>query len=253
MVDQNKIFNHLCKDGLVPFSGWDFSYIASRLVSEPLTWSYHSKILNYLPSSSCLLDMGTGGGEFLSGLRPLPPNTYATESYKPNVQVAKDNLSHLGVKVIEIEDKSPLPFEADFFDLIINRHANYDPEKLHQVLKHGGIFIAQQVGNMNDIDINKLLDAPPPIREPWNLEVAKNEFEKNNFTIIEGMECFPKSRLFDIGALIYQLKAVPWQIEDFSLEKYENKLFSIHKEINRKGYIDIEGHRFLLVARKAGN
>ncbi|GGL48999.1 hypothetical protein GCM10014719_57780 [Planomonospora parontospora subsp. antibiotica] len=34
-----------------------------------------------LTGAPSLLDLGTGGGEFLSGLAPLPPRTAATEGY----------------------------------------------------------------------------------------------------------------------------------------------------------------------------
>jgi len=42
-----------------------------------------------LPDVTPLLDMATGGGEFLSSLVPLPPRTVATEGYPPNLEVAR--------------------------------------------------------------------------------------------------------------------------------------------------------------------
>jgi len=33
--------------------------------------------------------MGTGGGEFLASLAPLPMHTSATEAYPPNVEIAR--------------------------------------------------------------------------------------------------------------------------------------------------------------------
>lgn len=40
--------------------------------------------------------MGTGGGEFLAGLQPLPPHTCATEGYPPNIPIAQQRLKRLG-------------------------------------------------------------------------------------------------------------------------------------------------------------
>ncbi len=38
--------------------------------------------------------------------------------------------------------------------------------------------------------------------------------------------------LYDVGAIVYYLKAVPWEIPDFSVEKYFDKLQEIHKLIH---------------------
>ena len=87
-----------------------------------------------------LLDMGTGGGEFLSLLQPLPPNTYATEGYAPNVPIAKERLESLGVKVyaiIDDDENANLPFEDNQFDLIINKHESYTPNEIFRILKGG--------------------------------------------------------------------------------------------------------------------
>ena len=63
----------------------------------PLPWNYYNVVLPYLRVAGTLLDMGTGGGEVLSRFQPLPPVTYATEQYKPNVAVAREKLETLGV------------------------------------------------------------------------------------------------------------------------------------------------------------
>ena|SRR5436190_13786174 len=76
-VSQNKqlqdkdYFDFLMDEANYPFTGWDFSHITAtrRMVEGALTWSYTSKILMRLRQIQSLLDMGTGGGEFLSRLR----------------------------------------------------------------------------------------------------------------------------------------------------------------------------------------
>ena len=106
------------------FQGWDFSYIVQfgGDVEEPHPWSYVNTVRHYLGSKEIVLDMGTGGGEFLASLKPLPIQTYATEAYPPNVPIAKTRLNPLGVTVIEVEEgvqeNFPLPFENSFFEVI---------------------------------------------------------------------------------------------------------------------------------------
>ena len=89
------------------FSGWDFSWIVEtrRMGEQPLKWNYVNKIVPYLWKTRTLLDMGTGGGELLSSLNPLPKNTFATETYRPNVLIAKKRLEPLGIRVVEVAEK----------------------------------------------------------------------------------------------------------------------------------------------------
>src|SRR4030043_401044 len=93
------------------FSGWDFSFTGrtGRVIEAPLKWNYYNVVLPHLKKAEKMLDMGTGGGEFLSELAPLPPTTYVTEQYHPNVAVAKKRLEPLGVKVFEVEEEKAPP------------------------------------------------------------------------------------------------------------------------------------------------
>ena len=92
---------------------------------------------------SSLLDIGTGGGEFLSSLAPLPKIVYATEGYEPNIPIARKRLEPLGVKVYKVDSDENLPFDNSF-DLVINRHDRILKKRYIEYLK-GGIFVTQQV------------------------------------------------------------------------------------------------------------
>ena len=72
-----------------PITGWNFSYLYGRSVEEELSWSYKGIVQEAKAQVTSLLDMGTGGGEFLSSLAPLPQDTCATEGYGPDVAVAQ--------------------------------------------------------------------------------------------------------------------------------------------------------------------
>lgn len=234
------------------FSGWDFSYITDtgRMKEFPLKWSYTSKILKKLRNTECFLDMGTGGGEFLSLLNPLPDNSYATEGYEPNIPLAKKRLKPLGIDVVKVEEDNKLFFENDFFDLIINRHEEYSANEVKRVIKNNGYFITQQVGGKNCIELNHLMGSGDFGMPEWDLNYAVTELKENDFKIVEGYEEFPGLRFYDIGAIIYYLKAVPWQISNFSVDRYYDSLKKIHNKIQKKGFIDIEEHRFMIVAKK---
>ncbi|WLD94791.1 class I SAM-dependent methyltransferase [Alkalihalobacillus sp. AL-G] len=236
-----------------PFSGWDFRYISDtgRVASEPLPWSYASIVLPCIQNSTTMLDMGTGGGEFLSMLQPLPSNTFATEGYAPNVPIAKERLEPIGVQVFELEDDDTLPFQNEQFDLIIDKHEAYSVKELHRILKKGGRFMTQQVGGTDQLGINTALGEKNTIGyDHWNLEYARKELETAGFTIEIAKKAFPYSRFYDIGALIYYLKAIPWQIPDFSVGLHFERLVELEKEIVQKGYLQFKEDRFIIMAVK---
>ncbi len=232
--------------------GWSFSSMttAGRMGADQLPWSFGSLVIPFMAKATDMLDMGTGGGELLCNLRPLPPNTHATEGWAPNVPVARERLEPLGVTVHGFEnDGGPLPFDECALDLILNRHEAYDPAELRRVLRTGGTFITQQVGGKNDVDLNELLGAPPSEDySDWTLDRAMEDLDDVGLVVVDGQEAFPATRFYDIGALIFYLQAVPWQIEDFSVEKHRVQLYDIHVLIEQQGWLEVSGHRFLIRA-----
>jgi hypothetical protein len=147
-MDQQAWIDWLHAETAVPFAGWDFSYVTrtGRMKEAPLPWNYANLVSRRLRGAESLLDMGTGGGELLSLLRPLPPRTFATEGYAPNVPVARARLEPLVVTVVEADGEADLPFADEVFELVINRHESYRPEEVCRIMKPGACFITQQVG-----------------------------------------------------------------------------------------------------------
>jgi len=252
----DELFDFLISEAETHFSGWDFSYIVGREDQVPLHWSYVSEALLRVRKSQALLDMETGGGELLSRFAPFPLKTYATEAYPPNVSIAHNRLDPLGIQVVQVgEDESPdhrLPFGDGFFDLVLNRHGYYWPPEIYRVLQPGGVFLTQQVGDRNDVGIRQLLGAPDafPNVEWVDMVEAAGNLEQAGFRIIKQLEDIYDQRFYDVGAIVYQLKAIPWQIPDFSVVGYFDQLKKIHAQSQRDGYVDVEEHRFFIIAEK---
>lgn len=250
-VNEQALFQWLQKEANTPFSGWDFDHLykLGRMKEAPLRWNYANRVLASLSQADSLLDMGTGGGEFLGMLAPLPSDTWATEGYGPNVEVARARLEPLGVTVIEADEEGDLPFADQSLQLIINRHSAYKPTELRRMLKPGGLFITQQVGGENDTSLNSLLGAPSYDEYVhWNLAYATQELAAAGLTIREQKEEISHTRFYDVGAIVYYLSAIPWQIADFSVERYFDALVRVHRDIELTGYVDVACHRFLIVA-----
>ena len=240
------------------FRGWDFSSLVSNgrmsfnTSKENLGWDYTEVIcqtLEKLIDSSSdnnideiyLLDLGTGGGEFLEELlRKLPVKgrkltVYATESYEPNFLLAKQRLISYGFNVVQSESASLnsfLPFPNDWpkFDLIISRHTCYNIREVDRLLKNEtGIFITQQVDGKSNQDLIELFcqQAKWPY---FNLSYASDlvNLQAPSMKIVQAQESTTYLAFKDIGALIIYLHAVPWVIENFSVHKYKDILLKLY-------------------------
>ncbi|MEJ3716623.1 methyltransferase domain-containing protein [Paenibacillus polymyxa] len=248
---EDREFLQLLEHHKQSFSGWDFSFISDtgRVASEPLDWSYASKALALIHSTKAMLDMGTGGGELLSQFRPFPEIICATEAYAPNIPIAKQRLEPLGVHVMAIHDDDSLPFGDAGFDLVLNKHESFSPAEVRRILRPGGAFLTQQAGGLDCAGLNARLGAPDYVYADWTLPRALAGLKSNGFEIVEQREQFPIQRFYDIGAIVYYLKVIEWQIADFQPEKYIEQLYGLYLDIKRDGYWDVKQHRFLIHAR----
>ena len=247
----NKLYDYMVKEYNSHFSGWDFSYIKGRMVEDELPWNYKNIVESNFIGKESLLDMGTGGGEFLCSLKDLPKNVCATEGYEPNMPIAEKRLREKNILLKQIKTDDEIPFDSDYFDLVINRHESYEIKELIRVLKKDGLFITQQVGGLNDIDMNMAFETKTMEYVDWCLIKNIEMFKNAGMEIIDFGEYIGKTRFNDIGAIVYYLKCVPWQINDFSIDKYYKKLEIINDIIEKKGYINFILHRFYMIMRNS--
>ena len=99
-----KTSDQLIADALeAPIRGWDLSWLEGRAEEAPPPWEYTAIVREAAASSRRMLDIDTGGGEFLARLAPFPGSVVATEGYPPNVGVAGTRLMPLGVHVVGSE------------------------------------------------------------------------------------------------------------------------------------------------------
>ena len=243
----------LQEEELAHIHGWDFSHLTGRYEEEgDLPWSYEQVVRNYLTPEKKILDIDTGGGEFLLSLQHPYENTAATENYPPNVELCKETLLPLGIDFKQADGSIQLPFADESFDIVLNRHGEFNEKEIYRVLKPNGIFITQQVGAKNDRELVELLlnDVPPIPFPKQHLHIIQKSFEENGFHTLKGEETFRPIRFFDVGALVWFARVIPWEFPNFSVETCLNKLYDAQKVLEEKGVIEGNIHRFLLVSQK---
>ncbi len=232
--------------------GWDFTHIHGRYAEEDdLPWDYRGMVLGALRDRDMLLDIDTGGGEFLLSLGHPPANTAATEGYPPNVALCRERLAPLGIDFREAADPSAMPFEDGRFDMVINRHGSFDADELRRVLKPDGLFITQQVGEDNDRALVELLlpGAPKPF-PGMNLADQRKRFEAAGFEILRAEECFRPIRFFDVGALVWFARIIEWEFPGFSVDSCFDRLLEAQRMVERDGAVEARIHRYLIAAHK---
>ena len=236
----------------LPLSGWDFGPIEGRWQRGQPSWDLRMITRERFRSASSLLDLGTGGGEFLSSLQPLPAHTWATEGYGPNIAVARARLEPLGVKVLPIKADQRIDFPSNTIDIVFCRHEGFDPREVLRVLRPGGSLITQQVGERSYEDLHRRFATPPepPHNHVESLERFAEEVVAAGLVIEKAKDSSFPERFLDVGAVVYFLRAAPWEVPGFSAERHRAILKDIQSEIDRVGYWELEAHRLLIIATK---
>ena len=232
-------------------NGWDFSYIEERYKVGELPWDMTEMIHRYIKDTDRLLDIDTGGGEFLLSLGHSPLLTSAVEGWKPNVELCRKKLGGLGIDFHEMTNYSLMPFDNEQFEIVTDRHGSYDADEVFRVLKHGGIFITQQVGEQNDRELVEML--LPDVKSQYsghNLAVQTEIFRNADFEIAEQNEVFSPIKFYDSGALVWFAKIIEWEFVGFSVEKCFDRLIEAEKTIQKNGSVEGRIHRFCFVAVK---
>ncbi len=242
----------LAEEAAAHIHGWDFSHIDGRYSAEgDLPWDYRSAILRHLRPEHTLLDIDTGGGEFLLSLGHPHQNTAATEAYPPNAALCQAVLPPLGIDFRAADGKGPLPFENESFDMVIDRHGNFNAAEIFRILKPGGMFITQQVGAENDRALVDLLLPGTPLPFPGQyLDKAAETFQKAGFEVLDGQEAFRPIHFYDVGALVWFARIIEWEFPGFSVEGCLYRLYAAQERLERYGSISGSSHRFFLIARK---
>ncbi len=252
------IFDRLVLEGhCEPTEGWDFSWFNGRATEGRPSWGYFESLSKRMGAADAVLDVQTGGGErfadILSHIENRPRYLAATESWPPNVEIARTTLGPFGAIVLEVADNDAFPFEDDAFDLICSRHPTVTLwREITRVLRLGGIYFSQQVGAGTNRELADFIMGPQPISKGQRMDQAISMATDAGLEVIHAQEESLPVIFFDIGAVTYFLRKVIWTVPDFSVEKYRDRLILLHERIEQDGSFLSHSRRFLIEARKSG-
>lgn len=235
--------------------GWDFSSLAGRVTESALPWNLERVYREQMRLARHVLDMGTGGGEFLktfAGL--LPTDTVATEGWQPNLPVAQEALEPLGITVVPHDPTTDpvMPFPDNRFDLILNRHEAFRPAEVARVLAPGGVFVTQQVSGLEMSELHELTGKRPENPDITLRQMTQDLTDADLEVVDDGEDRSGHYEFADVAALVAYLQFVPWDVpSDFSVDRYRGALWELHRRGPMQGEpLRLTKIRFWLRARK---
>jgi SAM-dependent methyltransferase len=198
----------------VPFRGWDFSALGERIVVEPPPWPFEQMVDDAAAWAASMLDMGTGGGEWLCQ-RQRGVSVVHDEGAADNAEQA------IGTS------RGRLPFRNATFDLVVNRHEAFVASEVYRVLKPGAVFLTQQASSGMQ-RLCELLDVEVPPDREFHLSLAVEQLEQAGLRVDQSGTGVATTVFADIGALAWYLTNVPWAIPDFSIDRYRDALLALY-------------------------
>jgi SAM-dependent methyltransferase len=211
-----------------PFSGWDFTHLRRRYSEEKPPWSYEELARDVLRGARTAVDLGTGGGEVLAKL---------SDAFSGRIVVT------------EARPPAALPFRDASFDAVLDRHEAYDAREVARMLAPGGVFLTQQVDGRSHADLLAWFGTEPHwpdvtvdrlaaalVRAGLDIELARSSWGTISF--------------LDVGALVYYLRAIPWEVPDFSVDRFRPELLGLQRRLEETGALRFDEGRFVIRARK---
>ncbi|GAA3102286.1 class I SAM-dependent methyltransferase [Pseudonocardia yunnanensis] len=245
-------FEQLIAEGnAAPVVGWDFSWLEGRATEERPSWGYLRSMSERMARARAALDVQTGGGEVLAQVPHPPPLLAATESWPPNLGVARENLRPLEAFVVQAADHGTLPFQAQTFDLVVSRHPTTVawPE-IARVLQPGGTYFAQHVGAGSNQELIDFMMGTQPVSQNRSPSRTAGGAEAAGLVVDDLRTQALRCEFHDVGAVVYFLRKVLWTVPGFTAESYHDELARLHDHIQSDGPFVAYSQRVLIEAHK---
>ncbi len=241
----------MAEGATAPTEGWDFSWFEGRATEERPPWGYARLMAGRMAGARAALDIETGGGEVLATVTAPPPLLVATESWPPNVAIARDRLHPLGAHVVAVVDAPTLPFADASFDLVVSRHPVVVLwEEIARVLRPGGTYLAQHIGPGTNRELTDFMLGPQPVNLNRSPERVRAAAESAGLQVLDLRSCALRVEFYDVAAVVCFLRKVLWTVPGFTPDAYADRLRDMHEHIRRHGRFASTARRVLVELRR---
>ena len=142
-----------------------------------------------------------------------------------------------------------MPFKDEEFNLILNRLDAFNSSEVYRILKKNGTFLTQQVGGGNLHDLIDEFNAVTNLKK-WTLSSIKKDLIKVGFEVMKAQEWKGLMEFNEVGAIVYYLKAIPWVLKGFKVEKHIKYLEKLQQKINNGEKLIYTQVRYLIITKK---
>ncbi|MFF3289258.1 class I SAM-dependent methyltransferase [Streptomyces sp. NPDC003023] len=244
-------FDELLAEGeAAPTEGWDFSWFDGRATEQRPSWGYARLLADRMAEAEAALDIQTGGGEVLASIPAAPPVLAATESWPPNLEIARRNLAKFGASVVGVGDTADLPFPSGHFDLVVSRHpVTVRWDEVRRVLRPDGTYFSQAIGDGSVRELTDYLMGPQPVDPSRSPTTTVADAEAAGLEVVDLRQEALRMEFHDIAAVVHFLRKVIWIVPGFTVDAYRDRLVSLHGFIDRHGPFVAHSTRLLVEAR----
>ena len=231
------------------FSGWAFADVNLRYLAPPAPWDYEALAREYARRARSIVDLGTGGGEVLSRIIPgIDARVVATEEWHVNAPIAERRLRPLGAQVVRA-DSLRLPFTAESFDLVLDRHEALAPAGAARIIAPSGTIITQQCGPDDWPELRRFLDK---VRFDDHFVAYQQGFADAGLTVTDARWHERRVAFAALGDLVYMILVAPWSFPRFDPAADIDALLALEDALTTPDGIVVTEVRYLIVAHKPG-
>ena len=240
-------------------TGWDFSSLQAEEFPPP--WRFSDVVRTYLDGTQMVADLGTGGGEAFLDLADGFTRGFGLDTSADRLcsamRLARErdisNVAFVGTNI------ATLPFPDACLDLVIARYADYTSAEVARVLRSGGVFATQQMGDNDTANIFETFGWGT-YGKYWRARFQSEgrlfvptsdtatQFAALGCEVISLDEYDLPLYFRDVEALVFYLKASPLP-EEIDPEKHWQPISRLVDEHSTDVGIRTNQHRELLVVR----
>ncbi len=240
--------------------GWDFSRL--NMSEETPPWQYDDVVRGYLRQTNLVADIGTGGGEVFSAFAKDMGWGYGLDRNRERLAVASQDgrsarIDNIGYAIM---DARALAFGDRSLDVVLAKYADFSPSEVYRVLRPGGVFITQQMGDHEMASIFETFGGVS-FGDYWRRRFAASgdtfrstrqcgrELEALGAHVVRYDEYDLPQFFQDLDSLVFYLKASPLP-EPFDPALHADAINRLQERYGTERGIQTNAHRELLVVRR---